>query len=312
MKQNQIFEEVNKSISELLQNPLNFENSWISIKNGLPKNIYNHRQYKGVNIYLLSLCTFNKGFAKPGFLTFKQIKALGGSIKKGERANPIYFFDFFFKDRSNTRYDKTQVQTMSQKVQDALEIEKITFLKRFLVFNVMQTEGLPGEMYLIPELQNVSPVELNHRAEEILAASGANITVSPSNAAFYNPATDSIQLPDLRQFRETEQFYNVVFHELAHWTGHPSRLNRSEKYTSYKEKGYAFEELVAELTAAYLCATIGFQKTITNNAAYIQSWLEALQNESRFFVAAAKRAEEAAAYILKKLADSDNYPPVAA
>ncbi len=312
MKQTEIFNEINQAITNLLTNPLQFQNSWINISAGLPKNGYSHRTYRGVNTFVLSMLTNTKGWAKSSFLTFQQINKLQGKVKKGERSEAIYFFDFFFKDRSNTHYEKSQVETMSEKVKAALEIEKISYLKRFKVFNVLQTEGLPEEFYVIPQLVSVSPVELNSKADEILKASGAQIEISPSNRAFYSGDKDKIQLPDLRQFRESEEFYSVVFHELAHWTGHPTRLNRLGKYQSYKDKGYAFEELVAELCAAYLCAVIGYQKQITNNAAYIQSWLAALENENSFFVAAAKKAEEAANYLLKKYAESENYPNIAA
>ncbi|MDL5050654.1 zincin-like metallopeptidase domain-containing protein [Oscillatoria amoena NRMC-F 0135] len=299
MKQNELYTEINKVIYNLLSSPLVYEKSWLNLNAGLPKNSYSHKMYKGVNLFMLSITSILEGWANNTFMTYKQIHELGGKVKKGSHTTPIYFYDVLFFDKNGQKYPAKDVDIMSEQVKAALGISKRPYLKKFRVFNIVaDTENLPEEFYYLPQLQIISPVEINQRAHDILISTGAEVRIAASNSAHYSPQNDIIQLPDLRQFKDTEHFYSVVFHELAHWTGHNTRLNRKNG-KEFGDRDYAFEELVAELASAYVCGLLGFQSKITNNAAYIKEWLKALDNEPRFFVKAARKAEEAAAFILK-------------
>jgi antirestriction protein ArdC len=171
-------------------------------------------------------------------------------------------------------------------------------MKYFRVFNVDQIEGLPEYMTTKPEVKFSKKGEKNETAEQMISnTSFVQITEKDVNKAFYNPARDFIVIP--KNFKSWEGMYETFFHEIAHSTGHINRLNRPDKFKDSK-KSYAFEELVAELTSAYICAYCGIEKNITNNAAYIDSWLKALQDDKTFIFKASTEAGKAANYILNK------------
>jgi len=140
--------------------------------------------------------------------------------------------------------------------------------------------------------------ERDEYAEHIIESTGANICYAPQNEAFYNIEEDKIYMPDRRQFVSKEGFYEVIFHELIHRSGHPSRLNRPITNRQTK-KEISFEEIIAELGAAFLCAYLGYETQITNNVAYIDSWLSVMKNDKQFVVLASSQAQKAADYILE-------------
>lgn len=296
MKQNEVFTQINNTIIELLKTPLEFHPSWLNLNAGLPNNLKSTKNYKGVNTILLTYFSIKAGWVVNSFLTYNQIHEIGGKVKKGAKSCPIFFYDVLYFDKNNKKYKKADVELMSESVKASLGIRKNPFLKKHHVFNIELTEGLPKEVYNIPELQTLSPIERNLKAETLLKSLGADIKEKPSNRAYYNKVEDFIVVPDNRQFENSFEYYSTLFHEVVHWTGNKERLNR-EFGNSLYSKNYAFEELVAELGAAYLCADIGIQMPITNNAAYIQCWLKALNNEPKFFLRATKKAEEAIKYI---------------
>jgi antirestriction protein ArdC len=178
-------------------------------------------------------------------------------------------------------------------------MKKVSYLKYFNVFNVSQVDNLPDDYYKIQEIEHLTEFEKDEKAELVIANSGAVIEYSPSNDAFYNWTLDKIYMPERKQFVSAEAFYNVLFHEMGHWTGNESRLNRKQS-SKFGSKEYAFEELVAEINAAFLCAMLGFENKITDNVSYIDNWLSVMRNDKKFVIQASSQAQQSADFILDK------------
>lgn len=241
-----------------------------------------------------------KDFLKNIWLTFFQAKQLGGNIKRGEKSSPIIFFKKTYQDEKNRYYSPEKVQSMSEAERQKRGIQQIPVIKLYHVFNVAQTEGLDEFYYEAEPTEPLHEFEKDDRAEALINATGADIEIVQSNRAYYNRSTDKIRLPLREQFKgQAEPFYATALHELGHWTGHPSRLNR-DMGEYFGDNAYAREELVAELTSAFCCANLGFSKTITNNASYINSWLGVMKEDHRAVVRAASLAQQAADYIFGK------------
>jgi antirestriction protein ArdC len=240
-----------------------------------PHNVTTGKTYQGINWFLLSM------MGGGGFLTYKQAQGLGGNVKKGEKGTPIIFWNFMEKKKANG------------------DIGKVAFLRSYTVFSVSQCEGLELPA---PETGGESvpfvPIE---RAEETIARTGAEISHG-GNRAFYRPSTDQIQMPDKEAFHAPEEYYSTAFHELAHWTGHTSRLARKgiEEVAAFGSATYSKEELIAEMGAAFLCAEHGIDSTLENSAAYLQGWIRALKGDSSLAISAAGAASKAANFILGK------------
>ena len=177
--------------------------------------------------------------------------------------------------------------------------KRSSYLKYYHVFNVFQTEGLPEEFYHIEEVKNLNQLEKDEEAEKLISRSGAVIRHVVDAGNFYDAFNDVITLCDPNQFKGTDAFYKTAYHEMGHWSGHESRLNRPLK-NPYGSKEYAFEELIAELFSAYISGTCGFSSQITNNAAYIDSWLEVLKSDTHFVIKAAAQAQRAAEFVKSK------------
>jgi antirestriction protein ArdC len=173
---------------------------------------------------------------------------------------------------------------------------EIPFMKGYTVFNVEQIEGLPAHYYAQPE----NPLPLSERienADRFMTATGAVINHG-GNRAFYAPARDVIQLPAFEAFRDNESYYATALHELTHWTKHEKRLDRDFGRQKFGDEGYAREELVAELGAAFLCADLDITPEIRDDhAAYLASWLKVLREDKRAIFSAAAHAQRAADYL---------------
>jgi antirestriction protein ArdC len=233
--------------------------------------------YQGINVLLLWIAAEKYGFTADQWMTFKQAKAVGGNVRKGEKGSRIVFYSAL--DREN----------------DAGEAVKIPFLKSYTVFNVQQIDGLPCD--LTPDLFEPADGEgpdAIDAMENFFAATGARILVDGCNPC-YRPGPDTIHMPRLAQYATAAGYYGTLAHELVHWTGHKSRLDRLK---IAGQADYAFEELVAELGACFLCARLGAELNTENSAAYIGSWLKALRDDKRFIFRAAAAAQKATDYAL--------------
>jgi antirestriction protein ArdC len=281
--QRDIRQEVTEAIIQLLEQSLNFENSWHMVANEQPCNPITGTKYKGINFLFLSAVASLRGYTVNRWLTFNEIKQLQSRIKKGEKASFVCYYSTYEKDVIN---QAGEVETEQRRV-----------LRYYNVFNVAQVEGLPSAFYEAPETPIMEQWQKDDAAETLITATNARIEYVKGNKAFYNPMSDKITLPIREQFKGAEPFYSTAFHEIVHWTGAAHRLNR-EKGGKFGDTKYAYEELIAELGAAYLCAHLGFDKEITNNAAYIKSWLGALKNDKSFIFKATAEASAAADFIL--------------
>lgn len=224
---------------------------------------------------------------KPGeYVTFNQITADGGHVKKGAKSSMVVFWKWIeTEDEDNPG-----------------ETKKIPFLRYYNVFHIDQTEGIKTK-YSKP-LPNVAQPDEAAEAivRDYLTRSGVRLIHDEGDRAFYRPSTDSITLPLLAQFKDAAEYYSTLFHEMTHSTGHHSRLDRLTKVAAFGSEDYSKEELIAEIGAAALVNYAGLETsgTLTNSAAYIQSWLKAIQDDKRLIVSASGKAEKAVNLILNR------------
>ena len=279
MANKDIYQEItNQIISDLERGLPVWEKPWEKGFMGFPINAFSESFYSGVNTLILWLRQSNIGFETSQWITFLQVKKLGGSIKKGEKATRIVFYKkLVIADEENDK-EKT-----------------IPLLKTHAVFNLSQTKGLE---HLIekPSFENKSQFQDVEKAEQLIRESKADISFAPVDRACYLPVEDKIIMPKKEQFKTQEGFYSTMFHELSHWTGHKSRLDRpaSNKKGS---KSYAFEELVAEISASFICCHLGFEYS-TQHSVYVKDWLEVLKEDNRAIFRASSKAQKATEFIL--------------
>ncbi|KAA3640910.1 MAG: DUF1738 domain-containing protein [Bacteroidetes bacterium] len=294
-----LYKVVTNRIIDLLENQkLTWDKPWVNIPQdgNRAHNGYSKRVYSGLNQILLSMRQMSTGYPYSGWLTFNQVKKLGGRVLSGEKSAEIYYHHIVFYDLDGKRFDLEQVQNMTEEELKQRKLKKRFILRYFRVFNLAQTSGLDKTFYELTELPTITNIEKDEKAEQLILNTGANIVHWPSNEAFYNQVNDVICIPRRKQFKGKTAYYETILHELGHWTGHPLRLNR-DLLNVFGSEDYTKEELIAELCSAFLCADLGFSKTITNNAAYIQNWINVLNNDYRFIFKAVKSAEKAALYI---------------
>ena len=243
---------------------------------------HNGMPYSGINILMLWGAAIEGGYQSPFWMTYRQAKEYGAHVKKGERGNLVVY--------ANTI-------TKTEKQDDGSEEErKIPFMKGYSVFNVEQVEGLPELFYAKPE-PVIDPAERIEHADKFFAASGADIRHG-GDRAFYSGGSDHVQMPPFECFNSPESYYATLAHELTHWTKHPKRLDREFGRKKWGDEGYAREELVAELGAAFLCADLALTpEPGEDHAAYIQSWLKVLKQDKRAIFSAAAHAQRAADYL---------------
>ena len=298
MKGKNIYEIVTNSIINILeqQKAGTFNKPWVIINNGLAENPNSGTVYKGINQFFLSLNGYWAGYTANKWLTFKQVQALQARVKKGETASEIIFSEFVYYDEKGNRYTKEQARQLS--AQEQKKLKKVFFAKYYNVYNVAQITGLPDAYYETTELYKPNHWERCHIAEDIIHATGAKIEHREQSRAYYSKATDSIVMPVDKQFRDKDGYYEVVLHELSHWTGFETRLNRTTLMENSPEN-YAVEELIAELSSAFLCASLGMDRQISNSAAYLDSWLKELRENERFIFRVMAQAQRASEFILK-------------
>lgn len=240
--------------------------------------------YRGVNVLLLWGEALANGYTAPVWMTYRQAQELGGQVRKGEHGSLVVYADRISKTETNDKGEEHERQ--------------IPFMKGYTVFNVEQVDGLPDHYYAQPT--NPLPAAQRIDTAERFAASTRADVRHGGNRAFYAPARDFVQMPPFEAFRDAESYYATLTHELTHWTGHASRCARDfEKGHRFGSEGYAFEELVAELGAAFLCADLGITpEPREDHAAYLAHWLKVLKQDKRAIFSAAAHAQRAADYLL--------------
>ena len=255
----------------------------------MPKNAATGRGYSGINVLILWGAVVQHGYPCQSWLTFRQALALGGHVRRGERGTTVVYADRFIPDDEKRRAGET--------CEDA---QAIPFLKRFTVFNTSQCEGLPDEVAIAAPPPEPGLIEPNVAA--LIKASGVDFRIG-GDRAFYMPAQDYVQVPPPQAFFEPINWHRTALHECSHASGAPHRLNR-DLSGSFGSKKYAFEELVAEISAAFCCAALGIAPTV-RHADYIGSWAEVLREDNRAIVRAASQASKSADFLLGFLPASD-------
>ena len=265
-------------IAQLEKGVVPWKKNW---KNeGIPANLITLEPYRGINVMLLS----SLGFSRNYFLTFKQLKTLGGTLKEGEKSSPVFFWKY--ADEESEAGKNTERNA-----------KKKPLLRYFSVYNIEQCEGLPE--YKIPVFTEINPIVSCERIVEEMPDKPEihHKGIMP----FYSPGNDVVNMPPIQYFEDAEAYYETLFHELIQSTGHPKRLNRKEVNDSgSKSSGsYSTEELIAEIGACYLKSIAGIEgKHFENNVTYIQGWLNRLKNNKQFIVYASTRSQQAVDYIL--------------
>jgi len=277
MKRFDIYEMVTNLIIQRLEaGVVPWQMPWKST-GAMPRNLVSKKAYRGFNFwYLLS---FN--FENPLFLTFNQVKQLGGSISKGSKSYQV----IFWKLREYKQKDGST--------------EEVPMLRYYRVFNVEDVGGL--DLAKIPQLQSH-----DHEFNSIEACANIldnwldkPVIETGKSYACYIPSSDVIRMPDPRTFFTDSGYFSTLFHECVHCVGHAKRLKR-DMSGHFGDHSYGQEELIAEMGAAYLCGICGIEnETINNSAAYIQSWLSKLKNDNKLVVMAASHAQRAVDYILE-------------
>ncbi len=243
----------------------------------------NGTPYQGINVLTLWAAALEKGYAAPIWMTFRQAVELNAHVRKGEQGSLVVYADKIIRTETDARTGEDQERA-------------IPFMKGYVVFNVAQIDGLPTHYYSQPQTPQ-NDVERIAHAERFLDATGAQV-VHGGNTACYLVTTDTIHMPCIEFFRDAESYYATRAHETVHWTRHESRLNREFGRKRFGDAGYAMEELVVELGAAFLSADLALTPEVREDyAAYLASWIKVLKADSRAIFAAASRAQRAADFL---------------
>jgi antirestriction protein ArdC len=239
--------------------------------------------YRGINVLVLWGVAVSRGYSAPLWLTYKQAQELGGQVRKGEKGSQVVY-----------------ANTVTRSETDALsgeEVERqVPFLRGYTVFNAEQVEGLPAHFYSLAA-PALSEFERIAAADRFFAGTGAVIRHG-GNQAYYMQGEDRVQMPPFEAFKDQVSYYATLSHELTHWTKHKARLDRDFGRRSWGDEGYAMEELVAELGAAFLAADLGLAAAPReDHAAYIALWLEVLKGDKRAIFTAASHAQRAVDFL---------------
>lgn len=253
---------------------------------GMQRNLITKKKYRGINVFLLLV----QNYESPYWLTYKQAQELKGSVRKGEKGTLVIFWNWIEKMDDETE-----------------KPEKIPFIRYYTVFNLAQIEGIEVK-------EDSACAECNEKAKinfNPIATCEIIINTMPKRpqilygkrSACYIPGLDRVEIPNQTLFLSVEDYYSTLFHELGHATGHNDRLRRKEvmEKKRFGSMEYGKEELVAEMTSAFLCGHAGIESsTIENQAAYIDGWRKAIKKDTKIIVLAAAQAQKAADYILQQ------------
>jgi len=251
---------------------------------GLPRSMSSKKPYRGVNIFLLAMTAWAKGYESAYWLTYKQARLQGGQVRKGEKSSLVVFWK---------RYVTKDKETGDKKI--------LPVIRHYNVFNAEQVEGIeaPDAMRPDPDADPFEPIE---EAEKIVSGYASGPVIEHGGGqAYYRPTEDKVRIAEAYRFEGPETYYATLFHELAHSTGHSSRLNRGldKKLAPFGSADYSKEELVAEMGAAFLAATAGISPlTIEQSAAYIDGWRKKLKDDKKLIIQAAGSGQRAADHIL--------------
>lgn len=277
-----------KIIQQLQQGTAPWQKPWKPGELSMPYNASTGKEYRGIN----SLWLYMQGHGDPRWMTYNQAADAGAQVRKGQKGTKIVYWKFYDEQKATDANGKPILDENGKPTTIRVELERPRAFHA-VVFNAEQIDGLPA---LEPKQIGSEP-ERHARAEAILSNSGASIQHVAGNRAFYQPSTDSITLPERSQFDAADGYYATALHELGHWTGHPSRLDRDLAHP-FGSEGYAREELRAEIASLMLGERLEIGHDPGQHAAYVASWVKALQDDPREIFRAAADAEKIAAFLI--------------
>lgn len=272
---------VSQFVKDLQSDQKPWRKTW-AVENGIPKSAITGNNYSGINVLSLMM---NNPYSSNEWITKNQIEKLGGSVKPEELENgrDIYFL----KDVIQT------VEKVDEQTGETIEEEvKRTILRSYKVFNAIeQTQGVNfAKEEKAPKHERLLEVD------KFIASTKAEVyTGEPA----YSPKDDAIFIPHIDSFEDKENYYSAFFHELSHWTGHETRLNRLKHNSKYGDDQYAYEELVAELSSAFLCADHSISMDTTMHGEYLSSWIQMLNKNPYILFSVASQSSKATHYLNK-------------
>lgn len=281
MGNKEVYEKVSEKIlSQIKKGVLPWQMTWKG-SSSFPRNATTKRYYQGINVWLLTATAMDKGYSRNEWLTYNQARKAGGHVRKGEKSHTFVVF-------------AKPIPLKGQEENYEEEEKRFFFLYNVhAVFNVEQCEGI--------KLEEVAeaPAEPIAEAERLVA--GYKNKPSILNGGWnpcYVPSSDEVRMPEMSAFNAPGEYYGALFHELAHSTGHKSRMNRGLT-TAFGSEPYGKEEMIAEFTASYLRAVCGieYESSVQNSASYIKSWSKAVQEDPRMVMQSASMATKVAEYI---------------
>lgn len=298
-------------LSALEQGTVPWRKPWTT--SGYPRSMSTGKAYRGINVWLLALTSMEKGYASPFWGTYNQIAEKSGMVKvdgrwvspddtpRGVRAGEKGTFITLWKTFERSETDAATGDRVTK---------TIPMLRLFYVFNADQADQLPAKFHPEAAASACEPIQA---AQDVLddyfgAATGPQLFHDVSGKAYYNHTIDSVHLPPLAEHESAEAYYSTLGHEAVHSTGHHSRLARREKgeLQSFGSHDYGKEELVAEMGAALLMATLGIEtdESFTQSAAYLASWIKTIKEDPKIIVSAAAAAQKALDLIMPQEAAS--------
>lgn len=289
---------VDQLLAFIESNPSAWEAGWYKV-GGAPRNGKTGKNYNGLNALWLYLLAENKGYTDPRWVTYQQAKDLKASVKAGEKSSNVFYWSWYDK-KTKKPFDEETVKDMSKDERQKYLDENVRpVLKYYQVFNASQCNNFPK---LDAEQQEMSADERarqNAKIESIIANSAAPVYYDGGNRAYYSPRQDSIHLPEINRFHTMQDYYATALHEIAHSTGHESRLSR-KMIGAFGTSEYAKEELRAELASVFMQLDYDISvegKHFENHAAYLQSWLKSVRDDQKEFFAAVTDAEKISQYV---------------
>jgi len=277
-----------KLIGQLETGTAPWQKPWLPGELSLPYNAATGKDYRGLNSMWLAI----QGYSDPRWMTYNQASDAGAQVRRGATGTKVSYLKFSEERQARDEHGEPIHDENGKPKMVTVNLERPRAFHA-VVFNAEQIDGLPP---LQPKQQGQEP-ERHARAEAILANSGANIQHVEGNRAFYRSSTDSITLPERHQFLSADNYYATALHELGHWTGHPSRLDRDLAHP-FGSEGYAREELRAEIASLMLGERLGIGHDPGQHAAYVGSWIKALKEDPREIFRAASDAEKIATYVM--------------
>ena len=283
-----------------------WQKPWKPGERRMPENLATSKPYRGGNSVYLSVAQTAKGYGDNRWATYKQIKDMGGQVRKGEKATHVLFYKFD-DEREKTQADVPDTPATSPDGAAEKERTRPPMVRCYAVFNVEQADNLKLERR--EDDRAKEPEWKSHQtAERVVQESGICVVHERGDRAFYSLNTDKVTLPERDQFATANGYYQTALHELGHATGHPSRMDRDTLRNGAGQFGsteYAREELRAEISAMMTGERVGVGHDGSRGAAYVQGWIQAIDNDPKEIYKASADAQKISDYLMRPIRERE-------